>query len=224
MLIADGTTATEATFSSLIRPTNGYIQQNIIDITGITYSMLRNFDSFQTIGSQFLDHVIQKIHELEEENTCIYQHYVFVAHNGRAFDLPFLFQHFDRFQVNVPDIIYEKAYILDTLQMSRKLYRDKRVDVPANHRLSTLLSFVDNDAVTTGLHRAAADVEATITVLKSSLFWDNREQFIHKVGKDGKIVDQSQVQPIPATPQDDSDTDLDEPLQDKDVVKTTEKQ
>ena len=65
---------------------------------------------------------------------------------------------------------------LDTLQVARKGILDNQsVGVPSAFNLPTLFQYVTGDCPPQ-LHRALADVKATISVFRYQIFWESRRQ------------------------------------------------
>jgi DNA polymerase III epsilon subunit-like protein len=77
-------------FSTLVRPPR-LIPSFISDLTGITKDMVKTKQQFDVVGIDFFKFILQKVSEYENDTENIVTNYVFVAHNGRIFDVPFLF-------------------------------------------------------------------------------------------------------------------------------------
>ena len=72
-------------------------------------------------------------------------------------------------------IVYQSnTYVLDTMELARHVVRQIDCTIPDNYKLSTLQYYVTNEDVSDKAHRAMADVEATVKVLKFNPFWENR--------------------------------------------------
>jgi DNA polymerase III alpha subunit (gram-positive type) len=92
--IIDGTT-----FTSLIKPPFR-VPADIVDLTGITDDLLKEERMFEEVGKDFLKFLFDKIedHEVSVEKT--FRYVIFVAHNGKVFDVPFLFKQLHKYNID----------------------------------------------------------------------------------------------------------------------------
>ncbi|KAG7364663.1 transposase IS4 [Nitzschia inconspicua] len=98
---------------------------------------------------------------------------VLVAHNGRAFDIPFLLRSLQGH--NLQSLLADDpryGYFIDTLHVARTFLGGSAA-TPTNNRLGTLFQFVTG-AEMENSHRAMGDVKALYTVFRSPQFWDRR--------------------------------------------------
>ena len=87
----NGVRVNEGTYYSLVSPPVP-IPSIITQLTNITNEDVAQSSSFKDVGVDFIRWIIQKKNDWEEDNGDI-EHIVFVAQNGRRFNLPFLFYH-----------------------------------------------------------------------------------------------------------------------------------
>jgi Exonuclease len=179
-------------------------------------------EDFHVVGKDFVCFLSEKIQEWEDENLTICNQFVFVTHNGRRFDVPFLCKHFERFNILEWEKFLEHfdLYLLDTLELSKFSIKenDEFLPIPENYKLLTLYLYCtrevhDDDTA----HRAEADVQATTRVLLYRDFWKHRKMCIHKGSPSGSVVTKQRErdfniseQVVPNSPNDDSDTDNDD--------------
>jgi DNA polymerase III epsilon subunit-like protein len=63
--------------------------------------MVKAKQQFDVVGIDFFKFIVQKVHEYENDKERIVTNYIFVAHNGRIFDVPFLFACIQRYAVTI---------------------------------------------------------------------------------------------------------------------------
>jgi Exonuclease len=143
----------------------------------------------------------------DDDNDTIIEHIILVAHNGRRFDIPFLFRQFQQLNVNVPQSLMDRLYILDTYEMARGCYVRYNMNAPENYKLATLYTYCTGLELGDNAHRADGDVAATIRILIFSRFWFHRLDFCHKIDLDGKVTTYFITVHHHINPNDDSDTD-----------------
>ncbi|KAG7354301.1 transposase IS4 [Nitzschia inconspicua] len=100
---------------------------------------------------------------------------VLVAHNGRAFDIPFLLRSLQR--QNLQSLLVDDpryGYFIDTLHVARTFLGGSTAR-PTDNRLGTLFQFVTG-AEMENSHRAMGDVKALYTVFRSAQFWGRRTE------------------------------------------------
>jgi hypothetical protein len=141
----------------------------------------------------------------EENNSTEIKHIVFVAHNGRRFDIKFLFIKLIMFNISMFGDLVSKSYILDTVELAKQC---PKKTIPKNSKLSTMYNYCTGMELGDSAHRAMADVLATVKVLQYESFWKYRGQCVYKVDRYGTVMD-------PCTtylqPNNDSDTDEETP-------------
>ena len=79
---SDGEHVKNGSFCYLVKPTE-YINDTISNLTGITNERVAGADNFETVGDNFL----QFIRECCDNEGK--KEFIFVAHNGVRFDVPF---------------------------------------------------------------------------------------------------------------------------------------
>jgi DNA polymerase III epsilon subunit-like protein len=216
-----GSVIDDTKFSALVRPP-GVIPPFISDLTGITNEMVKDKQQFDVVGIDFFKFIVQKVHEYENDTEKIITNYIFVAHNGRIFDVLFLFACIQRYSVPIPFEMLGSMYVLDTLEVSRASVKELKLTIPDNFQLSTLYTYVTNLPPSVNAHRAEADVTMLLKVLLHDNFWFQRASFIHKIdNQTGKVslagLGRVSEPRIPA-PNDDSDTDASNTNDDDTVV------
>jgi DNA polymerase III epsilon subunit-like protein len=127
--------------------------------------MVKDKQQFDVVGIDFFKFIVQKVHEYENDNDRIVTNYVFVAHNGRIFDVPFLFACIQRYAVPIPFEMLGSMYVLDTLEVARSSVRELKSTIPSNFKLTTLYNYVTNITPLDNAHRAEADVTMLLSVL-----------------------------------------------------------
>jgi DNA polymerase III epsilon subunit-like protein len=205
----------DSSFSSLIKPPKP-IPPHITDITGITNELVRQEKPFDIVAKDFLRFLKEKIIAYEDDNGIgEVKSYVFVAHNGKVFDVPFLFKQLGIVNL-IPSLSFlRKCYLLDTLQVVRGCVNQKLLTiVPENKKLATLYNYVSGNSLDDKAHRAAADTEATHLVLIYAAFWNERQKYIIPLDEEGMPITpakpRSQKTKQVINPNDDSDTDDDD--------------
>ena len=175
----DKTLLENGVFDSLVRPNNP-LNDSIITITGITNAMLEGKPDFNAVGKDLIGFVQNTKSVFEEEKGITVEHVILVAHNGKRFDIPFLFARFDANEIEVPSFM--KVYSIDTMLLaSRSIVSAPRSDVPLNYKLQSLYTFVTGGETLMNAHRAISDAKATVHVFQYQMFWDNREECIFPI-------------------------------------------
>ena len=186
LLDPKGAIIPDARFSSLVKPPVGhYIPTFITNLNGITNEMVRSESSFSVVGNDFIKFILEKVSEYENDNNKQILDIVFVAHNGRTFDVPFLMNHFIRFDIDTT-ILSNRLYLLDTLVISRKVVKDCKLEPPTNFKLNTIYNYCTKEDMTIA-HRAEPDVTATIKVFQHKPFFKKRKEFVFKVMDDASV-------------------------------------
>ena len=167
--------------------------------------MVRSESSFSVVGNDFIKFILEKVSEYENDNNKQILDIVFVAHNGRTFDVPFLMNHFIRFDIDTT-ILSNRLYLLDTLVISRKVVKDCKLEPPTNFKLNTIYNYCTKEDMTIA-HRAEPDVTATIKVFQHKPFFKKRKEFVFKVMDDASVFPYNEENAKQFSPNDDSDTD-----------------
>jgi DNA polymerase III alpha subunit (gram-positive type) len=159
----------------------------ITELTGIHDEDLSAFPTFQTVGGDFVKFVLENKKLWEETHFLSCNSVVFVAHKGTSFDVPFLFQHMKRYNVEEFDRLRDISFVLDTLQLARLMITRHKLPIPDNYKLSSLYYYVTTQTLE-GAHRAHVDVSATVEIFRHPVFYDHRCDCIHKVNLDGQVI------------------------------------
>jgi DNA polymerase III epsilon subunit-like protein len=207
-----GNSLEDASFSSFVKPPCA-IPSHISDITGIYDEDVRSFSTFHTIGVDFVKFIMENKKVWEETHFLTCESVVFVAHNGKRFDVPFLFQHMTRYNVEEFDRLRDMSFVLDTLELSKAMVTRHSLPIPDAYKLSSLYYYVTTSNLE-GAHRAHVDVSATVEIFRHPVFFEGRCDCIHKVNLDGQVISNLAERTIQVTtpvdvPNDDSDTDSD---------------
>jgi DNA polymerase III subunit alpha, Gram-positive type len=109
----------ESGFDTLIRPPCP-IPWNITELTGIDDSHVQGIDTFHEVGKSLVIHIMEQIRLYEDKHKTTIKNYVFVAHNGRRFDIRFLFYKLNELKLSLFGDLVSKSYILDTCSLARK--------------------------------------------------------------------------------------------------------
>ena len=106
---------------------------------------------------------------------------ILVAHNGKRFDIPFLFARFEVNGIEVPSFM--SRFSIDTmLLVSHSIVAPSpRSDLPLNYKLKSLYSFVTGGETVMNAHRATSDAKATVIILQYPMFWNNRKDSIFHI-------------------------------------------
>jgi DNA polymerase III epsilon subunit-like protein len=187
----------DGTFQSLVRP-HKKVLPIISNITGITNEMLATAPSFPTVAVAFFGFIKSCVDEIQTKTGNSTSQVVFVAHNGNAFDVPFLLQALHRH--NLDQLWQENAllgYTLDTLQIARDVYSAANTAKPTNNKLSTLYQFYTGSQLE-GNHRALMDVKALYVIFRNPIIWNRRAVHV-------KFI--KELPTLPSLPTNDSDND-----------------
>ncbi|KAG7354197.1 PolC-type DNA polymerase III [Nitzschia inconspicua] len=168
----DGIAIEDGSFESLIRP-HRKITPYITTLTGITNEMVKTAPTFPEVMNSFFRFVGGIVRSHCILSSTIVDAIVLVAHNGRAFDIPFLLRSLQGH--NLQSLLSDDpryGYFIDTLHVARTFLGGSAA-TPTNNRLGTLFQFVTG-AEMENSHRAMGDVKALYTVFRSPQFWDRR--------------------------------------------------
>jgi DNA polymerase III epsilon subunit-like protein len=152
--------------------------------------MVKEKQQFDVVGIDFFKFIVQKVHEYENDNKRIVTNYIFVAYNGRIFDVPFLFACIQRYAVPIPFEMVGSMFVLDTLEVARSSVRELKLTilVPSNFKLTTLYNYATNIQPLDNAHCAEADVTLLLSVLVYDKFWFQLNNYIHKIdNQTGKV-------------------------------------
>ena len=177
----DKTLLENGVFESLIRPNNP-LNDNIQSITGITNEMLEGKPSFDIVGKDLIGFINNTKGVYEEEKNTTVDHVILVAHNGKRFDIPFLFSRYEYNRIEVPSFM--SSFGIDTMLLaSRAIVAQPSTNVPLNYKLQSLYSFVTGGETILNAHRATSDAKATVFILQYPMFWDYRNLCIFLINK-----------------------------------------
>ena len=154
---------------------------NLVHLNEFKIQIQLNCDAFETMMGTKISHV------------------VLVAHNGQAFDVPFLLQGLDR--NNLGHLWQDNnffGYTLDTLQVVRDLFSELKNDAkPTNNKLSTLYQFFTGIELEDN-HHALEDVKALYVVFEKAIVW-NCQFFMFDTTKKARDLCNCCQQTIPTT-------------------------
>jgi DNA polymerase III epsilon subunit-like protein len=205
-----GTSDDNKRFHALVKPPTP-IPPHITALTGIKYDDVCKEQTFEVVAKDFLAFVESCIADWEQENMVQRTGIVLCAHNGRRFDVPFLFTQMKKNGVKMSDDMFNRIAILDTLDLAKNSVMSDGLNIPENYKLATLLNYVKpSQHLGEAAHRADVDVAALSKVLTYRHFWKNRFDCLYAIDREGHVVKpNSNFAPnILPSPNDDSDTDL----------------
>jgi inhibitor of KinA sporulation pathway (predicted exonuclease) len=167
----DGIALEDGSFESLVRPSKD-ISTFITSLTGITVKTASDFTAvatefFQFMGDITQNHAAATASEIDD--------IILVAHNGRAFDVPFLMRSIVRHNLECLWGDSRFGFTIDTLHISKQLFQNKATRQPTNQKLGTLFQFLTGKEMENS-HRAMSDAKALYSVFRSELFWTNRKE------------------------------------------------
>ncbi len=143
-------------FQSLVNPTIP-IPPDSTQVHGISDEMVKEAPTFKEVAAQFVEFCEGKV--------------VLIAHNGESFDIPFLFNEFQRVGLSMP----EDWACVDSLKWARKYRRD----LPRHslQYLRQLFNIEENRA-----HRALDDVQVLYKVFSLMVDDLTYEEVIQRAG------------------------------------------
>ena len=136
--------------------------------------MVESANKFKIVGKEFLQFYGGITEQLPTPPLGLSYAVILVAHNGGQFDIPFLFSSFERCQIHQESTLLMMKYQLDTLHLVKNTLdiAPRNIPIPTNRQLATLYKYCTGNTMTMDnitAHQAAANVEATVCVLKLSL-------------------------------------------------------
>jgi DNA polymerase III epsilon subunit-like protein len=178
ILVPDGIALEDGSFDSLVRPSKD-ISTFIASLTKITNEMAQSADDFSVVGQQFFEFMNGALQNYSSATSII-----LVAHNGRAFDLPFLMRLMVSHKLEQLWDDGKYGLTIDTLHICRQIFKNKIKPQVTNMELGTLFQFVTGNEMESS-HWALSDVKAMCAVLRNDLFWSIRFRAIQKSIVDG---------------------------------------
>ena len=170
----------DAVFVHFIKPTIP-IPQFITALTSITNNDVQNAETFVEVGAAFLRFMQQ---HADESNYPV-DHIILVGHNGKVFDIPFLF---NQFRIHKLDELFfgdtRFGFGLDTMRIARESVKKRAssLGVPSAYNLRTLFQFVTGNVMENS-HCALDDVKATVSVLRHEAFWGDRQGELFQIAQ-----------------------------------------
>lgn len=199
----------DGVFDQLVRP-NSTIPRFITELTSISNEDVSSSEQFRSVAEAFIQFMCRRADEYSTENNQPVEHIILVAHNGKAFDIPFFIQQLSR--NDMVGLLFGDGrfgFSIDTLQLARKgILNNPASSVPTAYNLPQLFQFISGSPPPVS-HRASADVKATTYVFRHPIFWETRQQCIFSFRTPANLA--PILQPTAATTNlDDSDTSLDD--------------
>ena len=148
--------------------------------------MVLNEKGFEVVGKDFVKFLLEKITEYETDNKKQILDIVFVAHNGRVFDVPFLMKHLLQYNVDI-QLFVNIWYLIDTLVLARKVVKDLKLTGPENYKLSSLYKYCTKTNMTDRAHRAESDETATVRIFQYRTFFARRRNSFLKSMMDKQL-------------------------------------
>jgi DNA polymerase III epsilon subunit-like protein len=186
----DGIFLEDGSFDALVKPTK-QVTTFITSLTGITNEMVAGAPPFRWVINEFFEFVQGLCSNFSSTTSTSIEKVVFVAHNGRVFDVPFLLRSLEKH--NLRHLWFNNPRfgpILDTLDIARKIFNNSPQS-PSNLKLGTLFQFLTGRAMETS-HRALGDVKGLYTVFRSEIFWNNRKECLQSTSVYGVVVSSAQ--------------------------------
>ena len=137
--------------------------------------MVASAPCFSTVATEFFDFIQANVEFYQTSTGKKISQVVFVAHNGHAFDIPFLLRSLER--NNLRHLWTDSNLLglpLDTLHVACDVFSDPAAAKPTNNKLATLYQFFTGSELQ-GNHWAMEDVKALYIILvRKPLVWDRR--------------------------------------------------
>ena len=187
----DGIALEDGSFESLVRPSKD-ISTFITSLTGITNDMTKTASDFTAVATEFFQFMVDIAENHATATGSDIDNIILVAHNGRAFDVPFLMRSIVRHNLERLWRDSRYGFTIDTLHISKRIFQNKETRQPTNQKLGTLFQFLTGKEMETS-HRAMSDVNALYSVFRSELFWTNRKESLQISILDGGPSDQAGV-------------------------------
>ncbi|XP_038715318.1 exonuclease DPD1, chloroplastic/mitochondrial isoform X2 [Tripterygium wilfordii] len=144
-----------STFQTLVNP-GPWCDVPNFEVHGITTSMVRRPDVPRM--EDLIPVLLQYVRSRHKPEGYV----LFVAHNARTFDVPFIMSEFDRCSVDIPS----NWLFLDSLPLARELMKSQGLKLSS--KMSSLCEYYD--ITLTGAHRAMVDVNALSLIFQRLTF------------------------------------------------------
>jgi hypothetical protein len=89
-------------------------------------------------GLNIITHIMEQVRLYETKKSTEVKHIVFVAHNGRRFDIKFLFVKLNMLNISMFSDLVSKSYILDMVELAKKC---PKKTIPENYKLSAMYNY-----------------------------------------------------------------------------------
>ncbi len=133
----DGSIIDDSEFAALVNP-GVEIPTTIVQLTKITQQMVNNKPAFNVIGNDWVKHNVNILRDYEKEKGWEVENVIFVAHNGRRFDVPFLLHQMKAFNVSWPNQLINNFYLIDTWDLALHSVRKYKMSIPNKYTLGSL--------------------------------------------------------------------------------------
>lgn len=203
LLSPDGIGIEDAKFDSFIKPTKA-INNIVTRVTGITNEMVAGAPPFRWVLNEFFEFIQGSVSEFSRKTGIHIDKVIFVAHNGRVFDVPFLLANLERNNLQyllVGNPLY--GLQIDTLDIARKLFRNT-LQCPTDNELGSLYQFFTGREMESA-HRAVSDVRGLYTIFRSQNIWNNRKYCCHNFYVSRSNVPPPVARTLPPTDSDEDD-------------------
>jgi DNA polymerase III epsilon subunit-like protein len=153
----------------------------ITKFTSITNEDVSAAESFPAVGDAFIQFMQQHAKKYEDNKEVPpVENIILVGPNGKVFDIPFLIHQLS--EHGIADRLFQDGRFglgIGTLNVARKGIRNNKsgIGVPSAYNLPTLHQFVTGLLPSTW-HCAMADVKATATTFRFSIFRDTRYECV----------------------------------------------
>ena len=120
----DGSALEDGSFDSLVRPSKD-VSTFIASLTKITNEMVQSAADFSVVGRQFFEFMNDVVQNYSSATSTQIDHIILVAHNGHAFDVPFLMRSMVRHKLERLWDDGRYGLAIDTLHICRQIFQKK---------------------------------------------------------------------------------------------------
>ena len=213
VLTYEGIAVEDGNYSSLVRPPRP-VPNVVSQLTGISDDMVKDQRPFSTVIQEVFKFIDDRINFIEESGRREVLHAIFVGHNARRFDFPFLVSEMK--ENNLLSLLQHRRYRmgLDTMILAKISVQTLNLSIPSSYKLCDLYEYIAGASLENA-HRASADVKATSALLRYKPFWGQRKMhFVPFVTEEEPDSNEAK--------RDDSDIDSDSSVDDPHVNESEE--
>jgi hypothetical protein len=138
---------------------------------------VKDAEPFRIVAESFIAFMKEQANTYSTTEGVPVEHILLVGHNSKSFDVPFFVKQLSI--NNMANQFFDDCrfgFGIDTLQIAQKAIKNnKSLDVPLSFQLGVLYQYVSGRQIE-GWHRAAQDVNATISIFHFHHFWETRKE------------------------------------------------